>query len=72
MKYIILRALCTFSNGSKANIMYDEEHVTEENSCSNISIFKASLKESLNERMAILGVYVVSIDLTYAERDGRK
>lgn len=72
MKYIILRALCTFSNGSKANIVYDEEHVTEENSCSNISTFKASLKESLNERMAILGVCVVSIDLTYAERDGRK
>ena len=72
MKYIILRALCTFSNGSKTNIVYSEEHVTEENSCSDISTFKAGLKESLNERMAILGVYVVSIDLTYAERDGRK
>lgn len=29
MKYIILRASRMFSNGSRANIVYDEDNVTE-------------------------------------------
>ena len=31
MKYVILRAVCKFSDGSLRTIKYDENHVTEEN-----------------------------------------
>lgn len=72
MKYVILRASCTFSNGSKANISYDENKVTEENCCSDIEAFRKSLKQNLNEKMAILGITVISINLVYSERDGRQ
>ena len=72
MKYIILRASCMFSNGSRANIVYDEDNVTEENSCNDVAQFKKNLKDKLNQSLQILGVTVSSINLTYEERDGRQ
>lgn len=72
MKYIILRASCTFSNGSKANIVYNENKVTEENACSDIEVFRKKLKENLNAKMAIIGITASSINLTYEERDSRQ
>lgn len=72
MKYIILRASCMFSNGSRANIVYDEGNVTEENSCNDIEVFRSMLRDNLNSNMGIIGVYVSSINLTYEERDGRQ
>lgn len=72
MKYIILRASCMFSNGSRANIVYDEDNVTEENSCNDIEVFKSMLRDKLNSNMDIIGVYVTQIHLTYEERDGRQ
>lgn len=72
MKYIILRASCMFSNGSRANIVYDEDNVTEENSCNDIEVFRSMLRDKLNRSSQILGVTVSSINLTYEERDGRQ
>lgn len=72
MKYVILRASCTFSNGSRANIVYDENKVTEENACNDIGVFRKKLKDKLNQSLQILGVTVNSINLTYEERDGRQ
>lgn len=72
MKYIILRASCMFSNGSRANIVYDEDNVTEENSCNDIEVFRSMLRDKLNSNMDIIGVTVSSINLTYEERDGRQ
>lgn len=72
MKYIILRASCMFSNGSRANIVYDEDNVTEENSCNDIEVFRSMLRDKLNSNMDIIGVYVTQIHLTYEERDGRQ
>lgn len=72
MKYVILRASCTFSNGSKANIVYNENKVTEENACSDIEVFRKKLKENLNAKMAIIGITASSINLTYEERDSRQ
>lgn len=72
MKYIIIRALCILSNNSKANISYSEDEVTEENSCSDIEDFRKKLKENINSKVAIIGVHVISINLIYAERDGRQ
>jgi hypothetical protein len=34
-----------FSNGSRANIVYDEDNVTEENSCNDIEVFRSMLRE---------------------------
>lgn len=72
MKYVILRASYVFSNGSRANIVYDENHVTEENACNDIAQFKKNLKDKLNQPLQILGVTVSSINLTYEERDSRQ
>ena len=72
MKYIILRASCMFSNGSRANMVYDEDNVTEENSCNDIEVFRSMLRDKLNSNMDIIGVYVTQIHLTYEERDGRQ
>lgn len=72
MKYIILRASCMFSNGSRANIVYDEDNVTEENSCNDIEVFRSMLRDKLNSNMDIIEVTVSSINLTYEERDGRQ
>ena len=72
MKYVILRAVCKFSNGSLRIIKYDENHVTEENACNDVAQFKKNLKDKLNTSLQILGITVVSIALTYEERDGRQ
>ena len=72
MKYVILRAVCKFSDGSLRAINYDENHVTEENACNDIAQFKKNLKDKLNQSLQILGVNVSSINLTYEERDGRQ
>lgn len=37
MKYVILRAVCKFSDGSLRIIKYDENHVTEENDCNDVA-----------------------------------
>lgn len=75
MKYVILRAVCKFSDGSLRIIKYDENHVTEENACNDVAQFtqfKKNLKDKLNQSLQILGVTVSSINLTYEERDGRQ
>lgn len=72
MKYVILRAVCKFSDGSLRTIKYGENHVTEENACDDIAQFKKNLKDKLNQSLQILGVTVSSINLTYEERDGRQ
>lgn len=61
-----------FSNSSRANIVYDEDNVTEENSCNDIEVFRSMLRDKLNSNMDIIGVYVTQIHLTYEERDGRQ
>ena len=61
-----------FSNGSRANIVYDEDNVTEENSCNDIEVFRSMLRDKLNSNIDIIGVTVSSINLTYEERDGRQ
>ena len=61
-----------FSNGSRANIVYDEDNVTEENSCNDIEVFRSMLRDKLNSNMDIIGVYVTQIHLIYAERDSRQ
>ena len=72
MKYVILRAVCKFSDGSLRIIKYDENHVTEENACNDVAQFKKNLKDKLNQSLQILGVTVSSTNLTYEERDGRQ
>lgn len=72
MKYVILKAVYKFSDGSLRTIKYDENHVTEENVCNDIAQFKKNLKDKLNQSLQILGVTVSSINLTYEERDGRQ
>jgi hypothetical protein len=61
-----------FSNGSRANTVYDEDNVTEENSCNDIEVFRSMLRDKLNSNMDIIGVYVTQIHLTYAERNSRQ
>lgn len=72
MKYVILRAVYKFSDGSLRTIKYGESHVTEENTCNDVAQFKKNLKDKLNQSLQILGVTVSSINLTYEERDGRQ
>lgn len=72
MKYVILRVVCKFSDGSLRTTKYDENHVTEENACNDVAQFKKNLKDKLNRSLQILGVTVSSINLTYEERDGRQ
>lgn len=72
MKYVILRAVCKFSDSSLRTIKYDENHVTEENACNDVAQFKKNFKDKLNQPLQILGVAVSSINLTYEERDGRQ
>lgn len=72
MKYVILRTVCKFSDGSLRIIKYDESHVTEENACNDVAQFKKNLKDKLNQSLQILGVTASSINLTYEERDGRQ
>lgn len=72
MKYVILKAVCKFSDGSLRTIKYGESHVTEENACDDVAQFKKNLKDKLNRSLQMLGITVSSINLTYEERDGRQ
>lgn len=72
MKYIITRAICKFSDGSRRTIKYNEDFITEENSTCDIDMFRQQLKAKLDKSLNILGITVISIALTYAERDGRQ
>lgn len=51
MKYVILRVVCKFSDGSLRTINYDENHVTEENACNDVAQFKKNLKDKLNRSL---------------------
>lgn len=69
MKFVIIRAQCKLSNGVTRVFRYDADNVTEQNVCSNIEVFRANLKKEIEAQM---GVTVMSIALTYEERDDRK
>lgn len=69
MKYVIIRAQCKFSDGTNNVLRYDENTVTEQNACNDVNEFRANLKKSIE---ALMKVTVLSILLTYEERDGRK
>lgn len=45
MKYIIIKAICKFSDGSSKILKYDENNVSEENACNDIQQFKKQLKK---------------------------
>lgn len=70
MKYIIIKAICKFSDGSSKILRYDENNVSEENACNDIQQFKKQLKNKLNS--SELGITISQISLVYAERDGRQ
>lgn len=70
MKYIIIRAICKFSDGSSKILRYDENNVSEENVCNDIQQFKKQLKNKFNSFE--LGITISQISLVYAERDGRQ
>lgn len=72
MKYVIYRANCKFSDSSTRTIRYNENIVTEKNACNDVNEFRARLKNELNTSLQILGITVVSITLTYEERDDRQ
>lgn len=69
MKFVIVRAQCKLSNGATKVFRYDADNVTEQNACSNIEVFRANLKKTIETQM---GVTVMSITLTYEERNSRK
>lgn len=69
MKFVIVRAQCKLSNGATKVFRYDADNVTEQNACSNIEVFRANLKKTIETQM---GVTVMSITLTYEKRDSRK
>lgn len=68
MKFVITRAQCKLSNGATKVFLYDADNATEQNTCNNIEIFRADLKNTIEAQM---GVIVLSIMLTYEERDSR-
>lgn len=69
MKYVIIRAQCKLSNGTTRVFRYDADNGTEQNTCSNIEVFRANLKNAIEAQMETT---VLSIALTYEERDSRK
>ena len=69
MKFVIVRAKCKLSNGATKVFRYDADNVTEQNACSDIEVFRANLKKAIEAQM---NVTVLSIALTYEERDSRK
>ena len=69
MKFVIVRAKCKLSNGATKVFLYDADNVTEQNACSDIEVFRANLKNAIEAQM---NVTVLSIVLTYEERDSRK
>jgi hypothetical protein len=69
MKYVIIRAQCKLSNGVTKVFRYDADSDTEQNTCSNIEVFRANLKKTIEAQMETT---VLSIALTYEECDSRK
>lgn len=69
MKFVIARARCKLSNGVIKVFRYDANNVTEQNACSDIEVFRVNLKKEIEAQMKVT---VLSITLTYEERDGRK
>ena len=69
MKFVIIRAQCKLSNGATKVFRYDADNVTEQNACNSIEVFRANLKKEIETQ---LEVTVLSIPLTYDDRDGRK
>lgn len=47
MKYVIIRAQCKLSNGATRVFRYDADNDTEQNTCSNIEVFRANLKNAI-------------------------
>ena len=68
MKFIITRAQCKLSNGVTKVFLYNAYNATEQNTCNNIEVFRADLKNTIEAQM---GVTVLSIMLTYEERDSK-
>ena len=69
MKFVIARAQCKLSNGATKVFHYDTDNVTEQNACNDIEVFRANLKKAIEAQMEVT---VLSITLTYEERDSRK
>lgn len=69
MKYVIIRAQCKLSNGATKVFRYGADSDAEQNTCSNIEVFRANLKKAIE---AQIEATVLSITLTYEERDSRK
>lgn len=69
MKYVIIRAQCKLSNGATKVFRYGTDSDAEQNTCSNIEVFRANLKKAIEAQMEAT---VLSITLTYEERDSRK
>lgn len=69
MKYVITRAQCKLSNGATRVFRYNADNDTEQNTCDNIEVFRANLKNAIEAQMEVT---VLSITLTYEERDSRK
>ena len=69
MNYVITRAQCRLSGGATKVFRYDADNITEQNTCSDIEVFRANSKKTIETQMKIT---VLSIILTYKERGGRK
>lgn len=69
MKFVIVRAKCKLSNGTTKVFRYDADNATEQNACNDIEVFMANLKKIIEAQMEVT---VLSITLTYEERDDRK
>lgn len=69
MEFVIIRAQCKLSNGTTKVFRYNVDNITEQNACGNIEVFRANLKKEIETQMEVT---VLSITLTYEERDGRK
>lgn len=69
MEFVIIRAQCKLSNGTTKVFRYDTDSDTEQNICDNIEVFRANLKKAIEAQMEVT---VLSITLTYEERDNRK
>ena len=69
MKFVIVKAQCKLSNGTTKVFRYDADNATEQNACNDIEVFRANLKKAIEAQMEVT---VLSITLTYEERDDRK
>ena len=69
MKFVIARAKCKLSNGTTKVFRYGADNATEQNACNDIEVFRANLKNTIEAQMEVT---VLSITLTYEERDDRK